>query len=107
MNIRPLGRRVLIESVYKRKVSDSGIIFADDMLQNEWPDMGRVLAANHKLDFRVGDIVVKVKNSGRGIGEHFGVNSTDLMLLEEKHIIAVAPPDTELELGERWDSGKS
>jgi chaperonin GroES len=92
LNLKPLGDRVIIESLEAETVTASGIVLPDTA--KEKPQRGRVLAVGDgrwdegtrvPLDVSVGDEVIYSKYGGTEVK----VDGDDVLILSEHDILAV------------------
>ena len=93
ISFKPLGARVLIETIEQEEVTAGGIVLPETA--KEKPQQGKVLAAgpgdrNDKgervaMDVKVGDVVLFAKYSGTEIK----MDGKKLLILRESDILAV------------------
>jgi len=90
--LKPLADRVVVKPIEREKVSKGGIVLPDTA--KEKPQEGKVIAVGAgrvsddgtriPMDVKVGDIVIYAKYGGTEIK----IDDEELMILEEKHILA-------------------
>jgi chaperonin GroES len=93
ISFKPLGSRVLIETVEQEEITASGIILPETA--KEKPQQGKVLAAgpgdrNEKgeriaMDVKVGDIILFAKYSGTEVK----MDGKKLLILRESDILGI------------------
>lgn len=85
MNIKPLGKRVLIREVQQEEVTKSGIVLPGTAAK-EKPITGEVLSVGSEVtELKIGDNVIYEKYTGTEIKD----NENTLLLLEIKNILAI------------------
>ena len=84
MNFKPLGDRLLVESVEESNTTASGIIIPDNA--KEKPNHAKVIAIGDKVDnIVVGDTIVYTKYSGTNLS----LNQKEYIILELSDVLGV------------------
>jgi len=93
MNLKPLGDRLIVETLEEQQTTSGGIVLPDTALEK--PQRGKVVAAGPgarnadtgdriPMDISVGDTIVFSKYGGTEIR----VEGTDYLILRESDILA-------------------
>lgn len=85
MNIKPLGKRVLINQVKEEEVTKSGIVLPGTV-SKEKPIIGEVLAVGKDVEeIKVGDKVIYEKYSGTEVKD----GDKEYLILDFENILAI------------------
>ena len=78
MNLRPLGKKVIVDKLLAEKTSAGGIV----LTRSEEPDKAKVLAIGSEVeDVAVGDIVLLNWNKASKAQEFYVIPEEDIVLI--------------------------
>jgi co-chaperonin GroES (HSP10) len=78
MNLRPLGKKVIVDKILGEKTSSGGIV----LTRSEEPDRAKVLAIGSEVDaVEVGDVVLLDWNKASKAQEHYVVSIDDIVFI--------------------------
>lgn len=89
MKLRPLGNRVVVESIAEEEVTKSGIVLPDTV-DKEKKAEGKIIAIGEgekitKLNLKIGDKVI----FGKYAGEEVKVEKLEYKILSDEDVLAV------------------
>lgn len=85
MNIKPLGHRLVLKSVKRNKISNSGIYIGDTNSEDE--SYGEIIAAakDADRDLQLGQLVIYDRDKAKRVKDQ----EFEYIIIEDKDILAV------------------